>query len=145
MTEHEYGTKDPRDSRHVLCAKSLQLCLILCDPMDCSPPGSSDHGILQARILEWVAISFSRVSSWPRDWTHISYISSCTARQVLNHKHHLGSPVGMWLSLSSKHACSLNHGQEAKRATGPREERKEGARSTISAKTWDWQTSWQIY
>ena len=38
----------------------VQLCLTLCDPVDCSPPGSSVHGILQARILEWVAISFSR-------------------------------------------------------------------------------------
>ena len=44
-----------------------QSCLTLCDPMDCSPPGSSVHGILQARILEWVAISFSRGSSQPRD------------------------------------------------------------------------------
>ena len=42
-----------------------QLCLTLCDPMDCSPQGSSVHGISQARILEWVAISFSRGSSWP--------------------------------------------------------------------------------
>ena len=42
-----------------------QLCLTLCDPVDCSPPGSSIHGILQARILEWVAISFSRGSSRP--------------------------------------------------------------------------------
>ena len=40
-----------------------QSCLILCDPMNCSPPGSSIHGILQARILEWVAIPFSRGSS----------------------------------------------------------------------------------
>ena len=40
-------------------AKSLQSCPTLCDPMDCSPPGSSVHGILQARTLEWVAISFS--------------------------------------------------------------------------------------
>ena len=40
-----------------------QSCLTLCDPKDCSPPGSSTHGILQARILEWVAISFSRGSS----------------------------------------------------------------------------------
>ena len=39
----------------------------LCDPVDCSPPGSSIHGILQARLLEWVAISFSRGSSLPRD------------------------------------------------------------------------------
>ena len=51
-----------------------QSCLTLCDHMDCSPPGSSVHGILQARILEWVANSSSRGSSWPRDWTHISCI-----------------------------------------------------------------------
>ena len=46
---------------------STQSCLTLCDPMDCSPAGSSVHGILQARILEWVAISFSRGSSRPRN------------------------------------------------------------------------------
>ena len=44
---------------------------ILCSPMDCSPPGSSIHGIFQARVLEWVAISFSRETSWPRDWTQV--------------------------------------------------------------------------
>ena len=63
-------------------ARSLQLCLNLCDSMDHSPPGSSVHGILQARILEWVAISFSRGSLGPRDGTHISYVS-CTGRWVL--------------------------------------------------------------
>ena len=51
-----------------------QLCLTLCDPMDCSPPGSSVHRIFQARTLEWVAISFSRRSSQPRDWTRVSGI-----------------------------------------------------------------------
>ena len=61
--------------------KSLQSCLTLCDSMDCSPPGSSVHGIFQARILEWVAISFSRGSSWPRDWNHIS----CIGRRILYH------------------------------------------------------------
>ena len=50
-----------------------QLCL--CDPMDCSPPGSSIHEILQARILEQVAISFSRGSSQPRDWTQVSCVA----------------------------------------------------------------------
>ena len=44
----------------LLCSVA-QLCLTLCDPMDCSPPGSSVHGIFQARILEWVAVSFSRM------------------------------------------------------------------------------------
>ena len=50
---------------HLVCigAKLLQLCLTLCDPMDCTPPGSSVHGILQARILEWAAMPSSRGSS----------------------------------------------------------------------------------
>ena len=52
-----------------------QLCPTLCDPMDCSLPGSSVHGISQARILEWVAISFSRGSSRPRDRTPVSHIA----------------------------------------------------------------------
>ena len=56
-----------------------QLCLTLCDPMDCSPPGSSTHGIIQARILEWVAISSSKGSSWPRDWPCIC----CIGRWIL--------------------------------------------------------------
>ena len=58
-----------------LCAKSLQSCLTLCNPMDCSLPGVFVHGILQAIILEWVAISFSRRSSRPRDWTSVSHVS----------------------------------------------------------------------
>ena len=63
-------------------AKSLQLCPTLNDPMDCSLPGSSVHGILQARILEWVAMPSSRGSSQSRDQIHISYVS-CIGRQVL--------------------------------------------------------------
>ena len=51
-----------------------QSCLILCDPMDCSLPGSSVHGIFKARVLEWVAISFSRGSSQPRDQTQVSWV-----------------------------------------------------------------------
>ena len=47
----------------------------LCNPVDCSPPGSSIHGIFQARVLEWIAISFFRGSSWPRDWTQVSLIA----------------------------------------------------------------------
>ena len=56
-------------------AKSLQSCPTLCDPMDCRLPGSFVHGVFQARILEWVAISFSRGTSWPRVWTCISCVS----------------------------------------------------------------------
>ena len=55
-----------------LCAKLLQSCLILCDPLDCSQPGSSVHGILQVRILEWVAIFSYREPSQPRDRTCIA-------------------------------------------------------------------------
>ena len=54
----------------------------LCDPMDCRPPGSSVHGILQARTSEWVAISFSTGSSWPRDWTRVSCIGKFTLSHV---------------------------------------------------------------
>ena len=67
----------------VHCACSVaQSRLTLWDPMDCSLPGSSVQGISQARILEWVAISSSRNSFWPRDRTHISWIS-CIGDQIL--------------------------------------------------------------
>ena len=58
-----------------------QSCPALCNTMDCSPPGSCVHEISKARILEWVAISSSRATSWPRDWTCIS----CISRWVLYH------------------------------------------------------------
>ena len=61
-----------------------QLCLALWDPVDCSPPGSSVHGILQARVLERVAISFSRGASQLRDETHVSCVS-CTGRWIFYH------------------------------------------------------------
>ena len=56
-------------------AKSLQSCPTLCDPVDGSPPGSPVLGILQARTLEWIAISSSRESSPPRDWIYLSWIA----------------------------------------------------------------------
>ena len=64
--------------RSLTCVLVVQSCLTLCNAMDC-PPGSSLHGNLQARILEWVAISFSRGSSWPKDRTQVS----CTAGRCL--------------------------------------------------------------
>ena len=72
-------------------AKSHQLCLTLCDPMDYRMPGSSVHGILQARVLQWFGMPSSSGSFWPRDWTLISYVSRIGG-QVLYHKHYLGSP-----------------------------------------------------
>ena len=64
-------------SMHV---KSFQLCPTLCDPMDCSLPGSHVHWILQARILEWVAMLSFRGPSWPRVWTLVSFVFSIVQR-----------------------------------------------------------------
>ena len=69
---------------HLIICSVAQPCLTLDDPMDCSPPGSSVHGILQSRILEWVAMPFSRGSSWPRNRTLVSCIS-CTGKWILYH------------------------------------------------------------
>ena len=68
-------------SLHAACSVTLS-SLTLWDPMDCSSPGSTIHEIFQARILEWVAMPFSRGSSQPRDQTHISYVS-CIGRSIL--------------------------------------------------------------
>ena len=76
---------------HVTACKSLQSCLTLCDLMECSLPGTPLHGILQARILKWIAMPSSRGSSQPKDQTRISYVS-CIGRWVLYHQCHLGSP-----------------------------------------------------
>ena len=64
----------------ILLCVCVQSCPTLCSPMDCSLPGSSIRGILQARILGWAAISSPREPSQPRDWTRVS----CTARQILH-------------------------------------------------------------
>ena len=76
---------------NVLVAQS---CPTLCNPMDGSPPGSSVHGILQARILKWIAIPFSRRSSQPRDQTRVS----CIAGRFFYCLSHQGSPFSAWLN-----------------------------------------------
>ena len=58
-----------------VCVLVIQSCLTLWDPMDCNLPGSSVYGIILAKILEWVAIPFSKGSSRPRDWTWVSCIA----------------------------------------------------------------------
>ena len=66
--------------------KSLQLCLTLGDPMDCSPPGSSVHRILQARILKWVAMPFSRISVHTHTHTHTHRTESlCCIPETIQH------------------------------------------------------------
>ena len=73
---HVFFTQHDKRLRPHCCRCSVaQSCLTLCDPMDCSPPGFSAQGVFQARTREWVSISSSRGSSWPRDWTHVSCIA----------------------------------------------------------------------
>ena len=84
----------------VCCCLVTKLYLTLCDRVDCSPPGSSVHGILQARIQEWVAISSSREFSWPKNQT---YISCIVGRFFATEP--LGKPLRIWL-LS---ACFFNN------------------------------------
>ena len=80
------GRQGGRVKRHRLYQLSeserevAQLCPTLCDPTDCSPPGSSVRGILQARILEWVAISFSRGSSQAREQTQVPALQADALR-----------------------------------------------------------------
>ena len=64
------------------CGLVAKACLTLCDPVDCSPPGSSVHGILQARVLEWGAISFSRGPSRPRDRTQSAVLAGTLWSQL---------------------------------------------------------------
>ena len=84
------GSLWPRDRTQVFLivqfSSVAQSCLTLCDPMDYSLLRSSVHGIFQARILEWVAISFSRGSSPPRDWTRVFLIVvRCFTSQMVKH------------------------------------------------------------
>ena len=80
--------------REKLKMKAAQSCLTLCDPMDCRLPGSSVHGILQARILEWVVVPISRGSSLPRDQNGVSciaggFFTSWAAREAAPHLTHI--------------------------------------------------------
>ena len=95
---------------HPKWSKVAQSCPSLCDPMDCSLPGSSVHGIFQARVLEWVAISFSRESSQPRDWTRVSHIAGrrfivWATREDLLYKSFLICCSGLARYLSGKRVC----------------------------------------
>ena len=103
-----YPTRGQKNSRaYILHPDTMMLrlvaqsCPTLCDPMDCSPSGSSVHGILQARILEWVVISSSRRSSQLRNRTCIS----CLVRQILYHCATWEAPI-LHLLLVSISLCS---------------------------------------
>ena len=103
----------------LVCTLSPQSCLTLCNPMDGPPRGSSVHDILQASILEWVAMPSSRGSSRPRKPTRISCVS-CTGRQVLCHgaigeapgePGNPSTPLLVVLSLSCAPGCPLRPSQ----------------------------------
>ena len=79
-------------STNTLITALTQSCPTLCSPLDCSPPGSSVHGMFQAKILELAAISYSRGSSWPRDLTCISVF--CIGRWILYPCATWEAPVG---------------------------------------------------
>ena len=83
-----------------VCVRAhIQLCTALCDPMNCSPPGSSVHGLLQARVLEWVPMPSSRGSSQPRAWTCISCINHYSTWEVPAHSQIVEKQLGWDLSL----------------------------------------------
>ena len=88
--------------------KPLQWCPTLCNPVDHSPPGSSVHGILQARLLECVALPFSRGSSWPRGRAYVS-CHSCTAGRFFTAEP-LGKPPTcvLWLQMDCTLICSFS-------------------------------------
>ena len=85
---------------------TTQLCPTLYDPMDCSPPSSSIHGIIQARILELVVISFFSVSSQPTDRIHGS-CGACIGRQILLPLSHLGSSKMTFLLIYNLRGSSI--------------------------------------
>ena len=117
-----------------MCAQS---CLTLCDPMDCSPPGFFAHGIFQVRILEWIAISYFRGSSQPRDQTGISCISSLAGGFFTVHttlppilvliqlavtkaSSHVSwsmatrlCPIGAWSTMGHRVPCTIQHSYNA--------------------------------
>ena len=84
----------------------LQECLTLCDPMDCSQPGSYIHGILQASILEWVAKPFTRGSSWPRMWTCISCMAGVFFFFFFFTTEPLEKPLYIYIHISSVQSFS---------------------------------------
>ena len=94
--------------------KPLQSCLTFCDTLDCGLPGSSVHGILQTRILEWAAMPFSRESFWPSDWTQISYyllhwqLGSLPLAPLGNNGFKICAGEDSWESLDSKEIKPVN-------------------------------------
>ena len=125
------GSQNRNISTVCVCA---QLCLTLCNPMDCSPPGSSVHGFLHAGIGKWVAVPFSRGSSWPGDWTHVSCVS-CIGRWVLFHSNHLGSPT-FYLEMFKHYENRVSYEGESTLRGRNEESDREWCREKVSFVLW---------
>ena len=106
----------------------------LCDPIDCGPPGSSVHGILQARILEWVAIPFSRIFL-----TQGLKPSLLNCRQILYHLSHQGSPKVWWWGRNCLCAQMLRQGWKS--PTGTHDSNRGQTMENVKARK-GWSTSW---
>ena len=108
-----------------------QSCRTLCDPMDCSPPGSSVHGILQARVLEWVAIPFSKGSSQPSNQTQVSCIAggffTFCSREALG-----GVPLFPYLAVINTHCARHLASEQQGLASATRNSQSAGARAVAS-------------
>ena len=107
------------------CAEPLQSCPALCDLTDCSPPGSSLHGILQANILEWVTIPSSRGSSWPSGWIGISCVS-CIDRRIL-------------------YCCATWEAQLTRRQIKFCDKRCDGSKYMLCGRIWKRNTKWWFH
>ena len=90
-------TASKEECGHFCCRLVAESCPTLYNPIDCSPPGSSVFGVLLAKILEWVAISFSRGSSWPSDQICISCIGRFFTNELL------GKPINKWILNTDTH------------------------------------------
>ena len=95
--------------------KVTQSCPTLCNLMDCSLPDSSVHGILQARILEWLAVPFSRGSSQSRDQTQVSctaggFFTIWATREAHSNKENVMSRIGLWANKDAEWECGINFG-----------------------------------
>ena len=113
-----------------------------CDPMDCSPPSSSVHGILQARIMEWVAISFSRGSSWPRSRTQVS----CIAGRFFTNWAMREAPHTVWFQLKF---WKMNHNNRDRMNIAWKWGRLEGVGGRDwkkpQGKLWSWLNVYNIF
>ena len=113
--------------------------------MDCSLPGSSLHGILQERMLEWVAIPFSRRSTWPRDWTWVSHIAGRFFTIWANREALLDVRAGQWKRLSAEELMpsSSGAGEVSWESLGQQDQTSQSKRkSTLNIHWKDWCWSW---